>query len=434
LIITMMVINMNESRLRTIAQLEDFLKGASAVEFSASQSSEDAQLYEHVSRVLWRFDYAHLGKLDRGIVLAYLRHTTGYSRAQMTRLVARWSNNRAAQVPLAKRYCAPAAPFARKYSALDVQLLVEMDRANEDACGSAVVHLLYRAFTIYGDIRYERLAGLSVSHLYNLRKSAGYQAQRVSFAKTRAVCNPIGVRKAPRPKGRAGFVRIDTVHQGDLDGVKGVYHITCVDAVSQWQVQACVQGISEAFLLPVLALIIEQFPFEIEGFHSDNGSEYINAQVAKLLNKLHIEQTKSRSRQSNDNALAESKNASVVRKHMGYSHIPQKYAKPINEFYEKVFNPWLNMHRPCLFASEVVNSKGKVIKRYKHEDVKTPLACLAQLAEQSLVRFKAGITLELLQAQSHAQTDLAAAQAMQKAKAKLFAKFNADSQSQQRLS
>jgi transposase InsO family protein len=195
-----------------------------------------------------------------------------------------------------------------------------------------------------------------------------------------------------------------------------------------------VQGISEAFLLPVLALVIEQFPFEIEGFHSDNGSEYINAQVAKLLNKLHIEQTKSRSRQSNDNALAESKNASVVRKHMGYSHIPQKYAKPINEFYEKVFNPWLNMHRPCLFASEVVNSKGKVIKRYKHEDVKTPLACLAQLAEQSLVRFKAGITLELLQAQSHAQTDLAAAQAMQKAKAKLFAKFNADSQSQQRLS
>ena len=62
------------------------------------------------------------------------------------------------------------------------------------------------------------------------------------------MCNPIGVRKAPRPNGRAGWVRIDSVHQGDLDGLKGVYHITCVDSVSQWQVKACVEGISEAFL------------------------------------------------------------------------------------------------------------------------------------------------------------------------------------------
>jgi transposase InsO family protein len=125
-------------------------------------------------------------------------------------------------------------------------------------------------------------------------------------------------------------VRIDSVHQGDEDGMKGVYHITCVDSTSHWQVQACVQGISEAFLLPVLELVIAQFPFVIEGFgktpsqHSDNGSEYINHKVAKMLTSLRIEQTKSRSRQSNNNALAESKNASVVRKHMGYVHIPKR--------------------------------------------------------------------------------------------------------------
>jgi len=268
------------------------------------------------------------------------------------------------------------------------------------------------------------LADLSVSHLYNLRKSAGYQALRVSFTKTRPVCNPIGVRKAPRPNGRAGYVRIDSVHQGDLDGVKGVYHITCVDAVSQWQVQACVQGISEAFLLPVLALIMAQFPFEILGFHSDNGSEYINKKVAQLLNKLCIEQTKSRSRHSNDNALAESKNASVVRKHMGYSHIPQKYAKPINDFFEQTFNSWLNLHRPCLFATEVVSDKGKIKKLYRNADVKTPLECLAQLGKKRLVTFKSGITLKTLQAQARQKTDLQAAQEMQAAKAALFASFN----------
>ena len=184
------------------------------------------------------------------------------------------------------------------------------------------------------------------------------------------------------------------------------------------------QGISEAFLLPVLTLVMEQFPFVIEGFHSDNGSEFINGRVAQLLEKLRIEQTKSRARQCNDNALAESKNASVVRKHMGYSHIPQKYATPINAFYKEMFNPWLNLHRPCLFASEVVNAKGKITKHYKHEDVKTPLECLTILNAKGLVKFKPGVTLHSLQAQADAQTDLAAAQQMQKAKADLFELFN----------
>jgi len=422
---------MDETKLRTIAQLQEFLDATPEVSFSGAAGEADTERYAHISRVLRRFDYPQRSKRERGVVLAYLRRTSGYSRPQITRLVQRWDENRLAAVPLAKRYRAPAAPFARKYTDADIELLVEMDRANEDVCGPAIVHLLKRAHGVYGDLRYERLAGLSVSHLYNLRKSAGYQARRTRFTKTRPVCNPIGVRKAPRPHGRAGWVRIDSVHQGDLDGVKGVYHITCVDASSQWQVEACVQGISEAFLLPVLELVIAQFPFEIQGFHSDNGSEYINREVAKMLNKLRIEQTKSRSRHSNDNALAESKNASVVRKHMGYSHIPQKYAKPINAFYEGVFNSWLNLHRPCLFATEVVSEKGKIIKRYKHKDVKTPLECLVLLNEKGLVKFKVGITLADLLAQASEKTDLQAAQEMQQAKADLFALFDKPKRKQQ---
>ncbi len=412
---------MDETRLDTIQQIEQFLSASATIEFSAS--GDDSERYAHVSRVLKRFDYPRRSKRDRGLLRRYLQHTSGYSRAQITRLVTRWHGNRLAAVPLVKRYHVPTVPFARKYTPADIELLVEMDQANEDVCGPAIAHLLQRAFRTYGDLRYERLADLSVSHLYNLRKTAGYQAQRRSFTSTRPVCNTIGVRKAPGPEGRAGFVRIDTVHQGDLDGVKGVYHITCVDAVSQWQVQACVQGISEAYLLPVLALVIAQFPFVVLGFHSDNGSEYINHQVAQLLEKLRIEQTKSRSRHSNDNALAESKNASVVRKHMGFEHIPQQYAKPINAFYQEIFNPWLNLHRPCLFATAVTTPKGKIVKRYRHEDVKTPLECLTKLAADKLVTFKVGVTLAALQAQANSQTDLAAAQAMRRAKSDLFARF-----------
>lgn len=250
-----MVINMNEARLRTIEQIEQFLKGCEQVEFTPYDTDE--QRYEHISQVLRRFDYPRRSKVERGTLLEYLRRTTSYSRAQVTRLVKQWQGNRLATVPLKKRYVAPKMAFARKYTTQDIELLVEMDRAHEDVCGAAIVHLLNRAYLHYNDARYERLATLSVSHLYNLRKSPGYQAQRRSFTKTRPVCNTIGTRKAPNPQGRAGFVRVDTVHQGDLDGIKGVYHITCVDEVSQWQVQACVQGISEAFLLPVLTLVLE---------------------------------------------------------------------------------------------------------------------------------------------------------------------------------
>lgn len=412
---------MNETRLCTIEQIEQFLNGCTQIEFT--KSGDDSERYEHISRVLKRFDYPRQGKREKGVLLRYLQVTSGYSRAQVTRLVTQWFTNRLAAVPLVKRYCAPAAPFARKYTPPDIELLAEMDKANEDVCGSAIAHLLKRAYSVYGDMRYKRLSMLSVSHIYNLRKSAGYRALRVVFTKTNPVCNSIGSRKAPRPDGKAGFVRIDTVHQGDLDGVKGVYHITCVDEVCQWQVEACVQGISEAFLLPVLELIIEQFPFVIAGFHSDNGSEYINGPVARILEKLRIEQTKSRSRKSNDNALAESKNASVVRKHMGYEHIPQQYAKPINAFYQETFNPWLNFHRPCMYVTETISPKGRIIKRYKDEDVKTPLECLAQLRKKGSATLQQGITIEALEAQAKSKTDLAAAQEMQLAKSKLFASF-----------
>ena len=421
MIIGRMLINMNETRLSTIALVERFLDGSAALQFTVC--GDGIERYAHVCQVLRRFDYPHCSKRERGVLRRYLQQTSGYSRAQVARLIKQWHGNRLATVPLVKRYRAPAAPFARQYTPDDLERLVEMDRAHEDVCGPAIARLLWRAWHVYGDSRYERLAKLSVSHLYNLRNSAAYRALRTVYIKTRPVNNSIGVRRAPQPHGRAGCVRIDTVHQGDHDGIKGVYHITCVDAVCQWQIQACVQGISEAFLLPVLELVLVQFPFVVTGFHSDNGSEFINHQVANLLEKLRIEQTKSRSRHSNDNALAESKNASVVRKHMGYAHIPRQFADPINAFYQESFNPWLNLHRPCMFATESVNPKGKIVKRYRHDQVCTPLERLAQLLKLKLAALRPGLTLEALLLEAQSRSDLDAALDMQRAKSALFDSF-----------
>jgi transposase InsO family protein len=234
-----------------------------------------------------------------------------------------------------------------------------MDERHDTPCGTAIKKLCERACEVFGQTEYTSLASISVSHLYNLRKSTAYVRQRRHFEKTQPKPSKIGERRKPQPNGQPGYIRIDTVHQGDLDKQKGVYHINAVDEVTQFEVVCTVEKISEIYLIPALDQLLETFPFTILGFHSDNGSEYINKRVAELLEKLRIEFTKSRSRHSNDNALAESKNGAVVRKLFGYSHIPQRWAPLINDFNQQHLNPYLNFHRPCFFPETQTDDKGK---------------------------------------------------------------------------
>jgi transposase InsO family protein len=408
-----MVIDMNESRLNTVAQLRAFLEGTLEVQFYPLNN--DTQRYAFIGALLKRLRYAQLRRADKGVVLRYLERTTGYSRQQLTRLVGR---ARAGGV-LTKRYRAPAHGFARKFSPLDVALLAETDALHGTLSGPATVHLLRRAYGLYGDPRYQRLAGLSVSHLYNLRAQAGYQAKRGLWTKTKGASVAIGQRRAPAPEGRAGFIRIDSVHQGDFDGLKGVYHINAVDCVTQFELVATCERISEAYLLPALESLLEDFPFTILGFHADNGSEYINHTVARLLDKLHIELTKSRPRISNDNGLAETKNAAIVRKHLGYAHIPQRCAAQVNAFCREFLNPYVNFHRPCFFPHTTTDSKGRIRKRYRFEDMMTPYEKLKSLPDATTF-LKPGMSFQALDAYVAATSDNQAAQQLNQARARLF--------------
>jgi transposase InsO family protein len=411
-----MVIDMNEAQVRTVEQVRQVLEGTQALEFRAAEDDEGR--YRWIDAVLWRLDYRVLRRVDRGVVLAYLQRLSGYSRAQVTRLVSRW----VAGQPLVKNYRAPEHAFARRYTNADIALLAEVDRAMGTLSGPATACVLRRQRDVFGDARFERLGSISVAHLYNLRKAAGYREQRVVLTKT---CGDkaatIGVRKAPAPQGRPGFVRIDSVHQGDHDGIKGLYHINAVDCVTQWEVVASVQTISEAHLLPVIEQMLEQFPFEILGFHADNGSEYVNHRVARLLDKLRVEFTRSRPRTSNDNALAETKNGAVVRKVFGYGHIPQRHATRFNTFCVEYLNPFLNFHRPCLFATDVpdANKPGRIKRVYRPRDVMTPLDKLASLPEAHK-HLREGITLEHLHELARALTDVQAAEELNEARAALF--------------
>jgi len=198
-IIGNMVIDMNEKRLVTLEQLKEFLAATEEVAFRGCGEDEDR--YRHIVEVLQRFAYRGLGKADKGVVLRYLMRTTGYSRQQLTRLVAKWS----AKGCLVKAYGAPSKGFARRFTEADVALLAETDALHNTLSGPATRHLMRRALETYGDARYARLATISVGHLYNLRKRTGYRDRRQVFTKTRPTGLAIGERRAPAPDNRPGF-------------------------------------------------------------------------------------------------------------------------------------------------------------------------------------------------------------------------------------
>lgn len=396
----------------SLEQIRAFLAASEEVGF---EGRGRAEVYGWVNQALCQQRYAELNRSGRGLMRRYLEKMTGLSRAQVTRLITLYLRGEEVKPQAYRR-----RRFPQRYTREDIALLAAVDEAHQTLSGPATQKILQRAYYDFGETPYHRLAEISVAQLYRLRQSRAYRQRRVAYQGTRPTPVAIGERRRPEPNGRPGYLRVDTVHQGDLDGVKGVYHLNAVDEVTQWQVVGAVPQISEAWLKPALEAMLAQFPFRIRGFHSDNGSEYINHTVAKLLNKLLIEQTKSRPRHCNDNGLAESKNGAVVRKHMGYTHIAAPHAAAIEAFYEKHFNPYLNFHRPCGVPERVVSAKGKEKRVYRW--YATPWEILRQLPGLA-GHLKPEATVEKLERVARAQTDMQAAEKMQQAKRKLFEGF-----------
>jgi transposase InsO family protein len=399
-------------------QIQEFLKGSQPIEFSGQNRAE---LYKFVQGALVAQEYAMQGKNRRGTIRAYLSKVTGLSLPQMTRLIRKYREEGVVEAAAYRR-----RRFPSKYTRRDVALLAEVDGAHDWLSGPATVGILQREYEQYGKAEYVRLARISVAHVYNLRRSARYRKLAARWEPTRPSAIRIGERRKPDPQGRPGFLRIDTVHQGDWEGAKGVYHINAVDAVTQWEVVGCVERINEQFVLPVLEAILHQFPFPILGFHSDNGSEYVNHEVAKLLQNLLIEFTKSRANRTQDNALVEGKNGAIIRKHIGYGHIAAEHAEAVQKFYTAHLNPYLNFHRPCGFATVSVDARGKRRRQYKREDYATPYEKLKGLkkAERYL---KPKLSFAQLDKTAQKMSDTECARKMAAAKAQLLRRCKIES-------
>jgi hypothetical protein len=402
---------MQNAEALTGRQMDEFVTGSEGIGFTGESR---AAIYAWTERLLVVQEFLVQSKKGRGAIRMYASKVTGLSLPQMTRLIRSYAQTGTVELRVSLR-----CRFPGKYTERDVTLLAGVDRAHERLSGPATQRILRREYEEYGKAEYGRLAGISVSHIYNLRDSVRYRRQAAVFEPTRPSANSIGERRRPEPQGRPGYLRVDTVHQGDWDGVKGVYHINAVDTVTQWQVVGCAPRINVENLKPVLEAILHQFPFLILGFHVDNGSEYINYTIAEMMGVMMVEFTKSRACRSQDNALVEGKNGAIIRKLMGYGHIPSEHAETLQKFYTAQLNPYLNFHRPCGFATVSMDARGKRKRQYKPEDYATPYQKLKSLVGAAEY-LKPGISLEALDRKAAAMSDTEFAKKMGAAKAKVL--------------
>lgn len=404
-----MVTMLDDSSLETIDDLRKFIDGVILIKFRSLEREERATW---IRQVLVRFKYLTLKRVNKRVVRQYIIKISGLSRAQVARHITAYKKGWS----MCGSYV--RCRFSLQYTGGDIELLAETDNLHQRLNGAATIAIMQREYE-RGDQRYERLQSISVSHLYRLRATKRYRVNATTHDQTKPVQVPIGERRKPKPDGVPGFLRVDSVHQGDCNGEKGVYHINAVDEITQWEVPVAVENLQESSIEPALDDAFILFPFTVKNFHSDNGGEYINYMVHEFLNRWKAKQTKSRPRHSNDNGLAETKNGAIIRKYMTYYHIPQPFAARINKFYRGYLIPYLNFHRPCAFPKIEILANGKKKITYPKENYMTPYDKLKSLPNwKSYLR--PGITSAMLEQQSLAKTPNQAAYDLRQARQKLF--------------
>jgi len=396
---------MDDSRIQSIEQLEALVNSSEPLMLRLETIEEK---YSCIDHIVDRFRYHSLSRKQKHVVYRYLRKLTGYKKAQLLRLI-----KRAALGALVRKEYVRTNPN-RIYTPADVKLLEHTDEVHLRLNAAATHEILRREWEVFQQKKYQRISGVCISHINNLRRHPVYVNSWVNPTVPREVT--IGFTEPPPILDIPGAIRIDTVHQRD------VFHINAVDELTQWEVVVCVPAIAERFMLPALEELLASFPFPIVNFHSDRGGEFINHLIAEMLNRLVIRQTKSRSRHCNDNALVEGKNGSVIRKTMGYGHIRQEMVDDVNRFYKDWFVPYLNFHRPCLYLTETKRDEHGRERRI-YGDVMIPYDKLKQIANTTQKKIlKPSTSWKQLDTIAYRESDNEFAQKVREEERKLFTK------------
>ena len=309
-------------------------------------------------------------------------------------------------------------PFSRRYTSTDVELLAEVDALHGTLSGPATRRLCARAYHLFGDLEFERLAGISNGHLYNLRRSTTYRRRRRVSPPSPTCPMAIGGRWRPRPVGRPGHVRVVSVSQRDPDGLKGLYHLKLVDEITRFQFIGSVERLDATCFAPILDAVLQAFPFMIRGFHPDAGLDRANREATALLQALYVDRVR-RSFRGTGNVTVEGASGAVGCRRLDNGGISSRFAERVNGFTRQVLSPYLNYHRLCFFPTEGVDARGRVRKRYRDADVMTPYDRLKSLPGAARY-LTAGTTFAQLDAIAVAMSDSAAVRDLNEAGTRLF--------------
>ena len=408
---------LDTQRLQTLDQVREFLAGSRPLDL---QLETRAEAYAFVAETLQRFDYSRQGKADKGLIRRFLNKVTGLSRAQVTRLLHQHRTTGA----IADRR-RPRHPFPRRYTKADIGLLAEVDALHGTLSGPATRKLCVRALQLFGDRRFERLAAISNGHLYNLRHSTSYQRRRGTMpAPTRPVHIAIGERRRPQPSDNpatcGSILSTKETSTASRASTTSTSSTRSPSSSSSARSSASTRPASPPSSKPCSGrsplTSVDSTPTTVRSSSTTKSSPGCKPST-------------STSSPSPDPAaatttpLVESKNGSVIRKHLGYGHIPSRYAERVNAFTQQVLSPYLNFHRPCLFPVDEVDAKGRVRKRYPHANVMTPYEKLKSLPNAAAC-LKLGTSFDQLDAVAAAMSDSDAARALNQARDRLFASID----------
>ena len=208
-----MTITMNDSHMITIDQIREFAKLDMSPKLGFPSKKEK---YKWIDTVLIRFRYRSLKKNDKGVVRKYIQKMTSLSDSQITKIIYRKKNKKSSSSKKKRRNS-----FVKKYGVEDISLLVKTDNLHGRVSGPATKEVLEREYNVFGKTDYFNISHISISHIYNLRKTRQYESHSLTVNKTCSVSIPIGERRKPEPYGKPGYLRVDSVHQGDKDKEKG---------------------------------------------------------------------------------------------------------------------------------------------------------------------------------------------------------------------
>jgi hypothetical protein len=130
-----MTLTMRNFENLTLDEMRDFLAGRQSLEVSVAA----AQRYGLLERVLEKQQCRRLSRGDMGVVRRFLGKVAGLSRAQLTRLISRWT-----KCSKIERQTARRTRFPLRYIAADIALLAELDSVHEQISGPATRALLER--------------------------------------------------------------------------------------------------------------------------------------------------------------------------------------------------------------------------------------------------------------------------------------------------